>query len=131
VNDKLDLYVVAAQVIPLLFGFLAFEARSFAIDESARESGARATLASVLGAVIVLVLLFFGEFTALYALAHGRGSPAASTAVSTALFGGGLMLMLAIIQAALRPLAREHPGALRTLSSAGVVIGVALWLLLF
>ena len=41
------------------------------------------------------------------------------------------MLMLAIIQAALRPLAREHPGALRTLSSTGLVIGVALWLLLF
>jgi hypothetical protein len=127
--SNLDLYSSAAQVIPLFLGFLAFELRAFAADESVRGSGVRANVLTITTCVALTGILGLGEFTAIHVLARGTATPAARTAVSTALFAGGLLLTLGIVESSLRPLTGDSPTTPKIASNVLVVLGVALWLL--
>ena len=129
-TKSLDLYSVAAQVLPLFLGFLAFELRAFAADESIRGSGIRANVLAILTCVTLTGLLALGEFAAIHVLARGTATPAARTTVTTAMFAGGLLLTLGIVESSLRPLTRNSPASPKIVSNIAVVLGTSLWLLL-
>jgi hypothetical protein len=129
-RSDLSLYAVAAQVIPLFLGFLAFELRAFAANETMRGAGKRANLLTIATSVLLIGLLSLGEFVAIRVLARGVATAAARTAVVTAMFAGGLLLTLGIVEGSIGSLSDSYRGVARIASSALLVIAVALWFVL-
>jgi hypothetical protein len=125
-----DLYSTAAQVIPLLVGLLAFELRAFTLRESAGGGSTKPQRFTVLTTLCLILLLGLGEVAAIHVLAKGTETIGARTAVLTALFAGGLLLVLGILEAAVKPLFTERARLIAVVSNATVVLAVAGWLLL-
>lgn len=130
--ERLDLYAAAAQVIPVLLLALAVElqvlgARALS-PQGARSMTARISAGlSVATPLLIIALLVVGEAAALYALAD-ESTRAARNAVLTSLFGGGLMLVLALMEIVVRPLV-QNAEAVETARNSLVVIATCLWLL--
>lgn len=129
-KTSLALYSTAAQIIPLFLGFLAFELRAFAADEALREAGKTASSFTVATCVLLICLLALGEFAAIHVLARGAATKAARSAVLTAMFAGGLLLTLGIIESSVGSLFRSRPGTMRIASSTVLIFAISAWLLL-
>lgn len=130
-SHGLDLYTTAAQVIPLFLGLLAFELRAFAHDEpSRREPQTRQVATTIFTSLLLIAMLVLGEVAAIAVLAHGAASDGAHAAVLSALFAGGLLLVLAIVESTVRPLFGEGSRTVPIATNAIVVLAVAGWLLL-
>lgn len=129
-SNELDLYSTAAQVIPLFLGFVAFDLKVFARGESASREWQSSQIATTLTALLLIALLVLGEVAAIAVLAQGAASDGAHSAVLSALFAGGLLLVVGVVELTLRPLSGEGSRAVPIASNAIVVLAVAGWLLL-
>jgi hypothetical protein len=128
-SNSLELYSTAAQVIPLLLGFLAFELRSFALREAVLAGPPSAKALPIASSVLVIMLLALGEVAAVSALGRGMPSQDLRLSVLTALFAGGLALLVGLVERILEPLLGEGSVVLSTFANALIVVGVAGWLL--
>jgi hypothetical protein len=137
-SDDLSFYETAAQVVPLLFVVLVFEFRALASEVqthsiswfgTARHATRRSTDAvlHVASSVLLLLLLAIGEATALEVLMSEDPSPKKGEVVAAALFGGGLVVVLGILEALASPLLKGRN--FRVVTNGLLVAAIAAWLL--
>lgn len=115
--------------MPLLLALLVFDLRAFTLRETAAGVSSKGQRFTVLTLLCLILLLGFGEFVAVQVLAEGETTDGARDAVLTAFFAGGLLLILGILEAALKPLFSEYARAITVVSNGIVVLAVTGWLL--
>lgn len=128
-GDSLDFYVTAATVLPLLLGLIVFELRASVLRAEAPSPRSVSGYVQVAAPVLVVALLVTGEVAAVYALAEGQGSDDSRRAVMTALFGGGLVLVLSIVEVIFRPIASRRETRVEVCRNVVLIAVIAVWLL--
>jgi hypothetical protein len=126
---SLEFYGTAAQVLPVLLLLIAFELRASVLRAAESSQSSPLAYGQVAAQVLVVALLVVGQAAALYALAEERDFGAARRAVETALFGGGLVLVLSLMEVLFRPLMSDNSQTVEIGKNLVLVAAIAWWLL--
>jgi hypothetical protein len=124
--NRSDFYATSAQVLPLMTLAIVLEVRRYVVGQTQSGSGHGGWLPA-LGVIFVLGLMMCGEAAALTGLMEGDERELRD-AVATALYGGAVVLCLALIEVVVSPVvADRHRAALEVARNVTVVCAVAAW----